>query len=157
MWVHLLGLNVGTFGVRSWVALGVLLGSLRLLLRRLGSHLGCSWGELGVPLGCSEGLLCVAWVLLGALGPPRGLAEEVLGVQGSFGETGGRGKVVAMSEKTETIKRKTRDFRGNNGNAKHHYQLSAKVAKGVAWGALGLPWDGLGRPLGPKSSPELTF
>ena len=99
MWVPLLGLNVGTFGVRSWVALGVLLGSLRVLLRRLGSHLGCSWGELGVPLGCSEAFLCVAWVPLGALGPPRGLAEEVLGAQGSFGETGGRGKGVATSEK----------------------------------------------------------
>ena len=83
-------------------------------------------------MGCSEVLLCVAWVLLGSLGPPRGLAEEVLGAQGSFGETGGRGKVVAMSEKTEKIKRKAREFRRKNGNAKHHYQLSAKVAKGAA-------------------------
>ena len=77
-----------------WVALGVLLGSLWLLLGRPGSYLGCSRGELGVSLECSEGLLCVAWVLLGALGPPTGLAEEVLGVQGSFGETGGCGKVA---------------------------------------------------------------
>ena len=133
------------------------MGYLRVLLRRLGSPLGCAWGELGVPLGCSEGLLCVGWMLLGALGPPMGLAEEVLGIQGSFGETGGRGKVVAMSEKPEKIKRKTRDFQGKNGNAKQHYQLSAKVAKGVAWGALGLPGDGLGRPLGPESSAESTF
>ena len=74
---------------------------LRVLLRRLGSHLGCSWGELGVPLGCSEAFLCVAWVPLGALGPPRGLAEEALDVQGPFGETGGRGKVGATSEKNK--------------------------------------------------------
>ena len=52
-------------------------------------------------MGCSEVLLCVAWVLLGALGPPRGLAEEVLGAQGSFGKTGGRGKVAAENEKPE--------------------------------------------------------
>ena len=42
-------------------------------------------------------------------------------------------------------------------NAKQHYNLSAKVEKGVSWEALGIPWDELGRPWGPKSSPELAF
>jgi hypothetical protein len=42
-------------------------------------------------------------------------------------------------------------------NAKQHYNLSAKVEKGVSWEASGTPRDDLGKPLGPKSSPELTF
>ena len=42
-------------------------------------------------------------------------------------------------------------------NAKEDYHLSANVEKGVSWEASGTPRDGLGRPLGPKSSPELTF
>ena len=69
-----------------------------------GGALGRTWGALGAslgfPWGCSEVLLCVAWVLLGALGPP-GLAEEVLGAQGSFGKTSGRGKVAAANKKKE--------------------------------------------------------
>ena len=60
---------------------------------------------------CSEGLLCVAWVLLGSLGPPRELAEEVWGSRGSFGETGGRGKVVAENENPKKRKKKACDFR----------------------------------------------
>ena len=42
-------------------------------------------------------------------------------------------------------------------NAKQHERLGTKVEKGVFLEALGAPWGGLGRPWGPKSSPEFTF
>ena len=42
-------------------------------------------------------------------------------------------------------------------NAEQHYHLGTKVQKGVSWEVSGTARDGLGRPLGPKTSPELTF
>ena len=42
-------------------------------------------------------------------------------------------------------------------NAEQNYHLATKVEKGVSWEALGAPWGGLGRPLGPKTTSEPTF
>jgi len=102
-------------------------------------------------------LIWSAKVALRRLGSSQKIAEEVFGVHRSFGETAKCGKVVAKNENQKKRKKKASNFRGKNKNAKHHYHLGAKVEKGVAWGALGVPWDGLGRPLGPKSSAESTF
>ena len=148
MWVPLLGLKVGTFGVRSWVALGVLLGSLRVLLRRLGSHLGCSWGELGVPVGCSEVLLCVAWVLLGALGPPRGLAEEALAGPGVLWEDGRAWKSSRRERKNRKMKKKS--ARNPPKERKRETPLPVERPGGQGGGLgclgppLGRPWEALG-------------
>ena len=42
-------------------------------------------------------------------------------------------------------------------SAKKDWHLGSQVQKGAASEALGAPWAELGRPLGPKGSPELTF
>ena len=72
--------------MRSWGALGVLLGSLGALLGHSWGALGRSWGALGALLGPSWaflgrswGALGTLWVLLGALGALWGCLGALLG------------------------------------------------------------------------------
>ena len=95
----------------------------------------------------------------GRNGEVAGTPREALGALLAHGDpncTRVRG-AHQKTRKTEIAKQERAFFGMFLENGEREYSFGPLTESGSFGEALGDPWGGLGRPRGPKSSPELTF